>query len=229
MNFQKTGDDGWIEQWLSMEVVMQNGGFAASGGIDFLSEGTGGDVTHESVSTVKGLADITRQPIELDKKYAGEGMGEDGVWDWEVKAIDTNDGNNMATSWGLGAASDNIEWHGIIVMKSSKSRVATMHPTHDDYAQIWINGEQVYDNDQWTGGVRIVTTPTEVNFVQGDNVLLYKCGESGGSAYVNLRFENSESDMDILPTEEGEFWNYTSLAVQARDKAATTWADIKTR
>jgi len=229
VNFQHTGDDGWIEQWLSMEAVMNNGGFAASAVIDFLDEGSGGDVSHEIASTVKGLTALSKASIELDKKYSAEGMGEDGVWDWEVKAIDTNDGNNMATSWGLGAASDNFEWHGIIVMKSSKNRAATMHPAHDDHAQIWINGEQVYNNSQWTGGVRIVTTPTEVNFVAGDNVLLFKCGESGGSAYVNLHFENSESDMDILPTEEGEFWNHTSLAVEARDKAATTWGDIKTR
>jgi hypothetical protein len=227
VNFQHTGDDGWIEQWLSMEVVMQNGGFAASGAIDFLSEGTGGKITHESVSTTKGLAALDRIPIELDKKYSGNGMGEDGVWDWEVKAIDTNNGDNMATSWGLPAGSDDIEWHGIIVLKSSKARDATMHPAHDDYMQIWINGEQVYDNSTWTGGVRTVTTPTEVDFVAGDNVVLVKCGESGGSAYVNLHFEDSESDMDIVPTEDGEFWRYAGLAVEAKDKAATSWGDLK--
>ncbi len=228
VNFQHTGDDEWIEQWLSMEVVMQNGGFAASAQIDFLSEGTGGDITHESASTTKGLAALDRIPIELDKQYSGEGMGEDGVWDWEVKTIDTLNGDNMATSWGLNAGSDNIEWHGIIVLKSSKARGATMHPAHDDHAQIWLNGEQVYNNSAWTGGVRTVTTPTEVNFVKGDNVLLFKCGESGGSAYVNLHFENSESDMDIVPTEDGEFWKHAGLAVEAKDKVATSWGDLKT-
>ena len=228
VNFQKTGDDGWIEQWLSMEVVMQNGGFAASGGIDFLSEGTGGDVTHESVSTVKGLADITRQPIELDKKYAGEGMGEDGVWDWEVVEIDTDDSNNMSTGWGM-VASDNFTWHGIIVMKAPSARSTTMHPAHDDYAQIWINGELVYDNDQWTGGVKTVTQPMDVDLVQGDNVVLFKCGESGGDDYINLHFEDSDSDIDIVPTEEGDFWIYAGLAVEARDKASTTWGELKAR
>ncbi len=229
VNFQHTGDDGWIEQWLSMEVVMNNGGFAASAVIDFISDGTGGDVTHETASTTSGLAALSKASVELDKKYAGNGMGEDGVWDWEVKAINTQDGDNMATSWGLQAATDNIEWYGIIIMKSSKNRDATMHPAHDDHAQIWLNGEQVYNNSQWTGGVRTVTTPTDVSFVKGDNVLLFKCGESGGSAYVNLHFEDSESDMDIVPTEDGEFWKHTSLAVEAHDKAATTWGDIKTR
>jgi hypothetical protein len=229
VNFQHTGDDEWIEGWLSMEVVMNNGGFAASAQIDFISEGTDGDLTHEDVSTTKGLAKLANAEVKLDKKYSGEGMGEDGVWDWEVITIDTLNGDNMATSWGLNAGSDNIDWHGILILKSSKDRSATMHPAHDDHAQIWINGEQVYDNSAWTGGVRIVTTPTEVDFVAGDNVLLFKCGESGGSAYVNLHFENSESDMDIVPTEDGEFWKYTSLAVGAQDKAATTWGGLKAR
>ena len=103
-----------------------------------------------------------------------------------------------------------------------------MHPAHDDHAQIWLNGEQVYNNSAWTGGVRTVTTPTEVEFVKGDNVLLFKCGESGGSAYVNLHFENSESDMDIVPTEDGEFWKHAGLAVEAKDKVATSWGDLKT-
>ena len=59
--------------------------------------------------------------------------------------------------------------------------------------------------------------------------MLFKCGESGGSAYVNLRFENSESDIDIVPTEEGDFWIYAGLAVEARDKASTTWGELKAR
>ncbi|MBT3267149.1 hypothetical protein HN371_08360 [Candidatus Poribacteria bacterium] len=229
VDFQHTGDDGWIEGWLSMEVVMNNGGFAASGAIDFLSDGTDGDITHESVSTAKGLRKLATAEVKLDKAHSGFGMGEDGVWDWEPITIDTNNGDNMATSWGLAAGSDNIEWHGILVMKSSKNRTATMHPAHDDYAQIWINGEQVYDNDQWTGAVRQVTRPTDVELVAGDNVLLFKCGESGGSAYVNLRFEDSESDIDIVPTVDGEFWNFAGLAVEAQDKAATTWAGLKSR
>lgn len=230
VTFQHTGDDGWIEQWLSMEVVMNNGGFNASGVIDFISDGTDGDITHESVTTAKGLRKLQTAEVKLDDKYSDFGMGDDGVWDWEVVAIDTNDGDNMATSWGLAAGSDDIEWHGILVLKSSKARSATMHPAHDDWAQIWINGEQVYDNSAWTGGVRTVTRPTDVDLESGDNILLFKCGESGGSAYVNVHFEDTESDIDIVPTEDGEFWRYAGgLAVEAQDKAATTWGGLKAR
>jgi len=164
----------------------------------------------------------------LDDAHAGLGMGEDGVWDWEVVEIDTDDSNNMSTGWGM-VASDNFTWHGIIVMKAPSARSTTMHPAHDDYAQIWINGELVYDNDQWTGGVKTVTQPMDVDLVQGDNVVLFKCGESGGDDYINLHFEDSDSDIDIVPTEEGDFWIYAGLAVEARDKASTTWGELKAR
>jgi len=99
VDFQHTSSDEWIAKWYSMENVMNTGGFAISGGIDYFSEGSGGDVTHEIISTTKGLGVLDRTEIVLDDAHSGLGMGEDGVWDWEVKAIDTNDGNNMATTW----------------------------------------------------------------------------------------------------------------------------------
>ena len=146
---------------------------------------------------------------------------------WKVVTINTADGDNMATSWGMLAASDNFTWHGIIVMKSPTKRTTTMHPAHDDHAQIWINGEKVYDNSQWTGGVRIVTTPTDVSLLKGDNVLLYKCGESGGSAYVNLHFEDADDDIDIAPTLDDKFWPYAGLAVEPAGKSTTSWGSLK--
>jgi hypothetical protein len=228
VTFQSTASDVWIAKWFSMENVMNNGGFAVSGGIDYLSEGTDGDITHELVSTTKGLGDLSRAEVKLDKAHSALEMGEDGVWDWEVVEIDVDDSRNMSSSWGLNDQS-NFTWHGIIVLKSPSDRSTTMHPAHDDYAQIWLNGEPVYDNDQWTGGVKTVTQPTDVDLVQGDNVLLFKCGEAGGDDYINLHFEDSDSDLDIVPTEEGEFWIYAGLAVEAKDKVSATWAGLKAR
>jgi len=166
---------------------------------------------------------VFRQGIEIIFKQFNEILSSYGLVE-----IDTDDSNNMSTGWGM-VASDNFTWHGIIVMKAPSARSTTMHPAHDDYAQIWINGELVYDNDQWTGGVKTVTQPMDVDLVQGDNVVLFKCGESGGDDYINLHFEDSDSDIDIVPTEEGDFWIYAGLAVEARDKASTTWGELKAR
>ena len=88
--FQHTASDVWIAKWFAMENVMNNGGFAVSGGIDYFAEGTGGDLTYEFVSTTKGLGDLSRAEISLDDAHAGLGMGEDGVRDWEVVEIDTD-------------------------------------------------------------------------------------------------------------------------------------------
>jgi len=226
VNYQKTASDVWIAKWLSMENVMNNGGFAVSGALDYFSDGTGGDLTHEIISTTKGLAILDRTDIVLDDAHEGLGMGEDGVWDWEVVEINVDDSNNMSTGWGM-PVSDNFTWHGLIVLKSPSNRSTMMHPAHDDYAQIWINGEQVYDNDQWTGGVKKVTQPTEVDLVKGDNVLLFKCGEAGGDDYINLHFEDGDADLDIVPTEDGEFWKYAGLAVEPQGKASMTWGALK--
>lgn len=228
VTFQKTSSEDWIAKWFSMENVMNNGGFAVSGGIDYFSEGTGGDLTYEIASTTKGLQVLQNSEISLDNAHEGLGMGEDGVWDWEVVEINVDDSRNMSSSWGL-LDQSNFTWHGIIVLKAPSGRSTTMHPAHDDYAQIWINGELLYDNSQWTGGVKTVTTPTEVDLVKGDNVLLFKCGESGGDDYVNLHFEDGDEDLDIVPTEGDEFWKYSGLAVEAQDKAATTWGHLKAR
>ena len=39
---QGSGPDMWVEGWQALEIIENNGGFAAAGLIDFISEGTGG-------------------------------------------------------------------------------------------------------------------------------------------------------------------------------------------
>ncbi len=228
VDFQKTASDEWIAMWFSMENVMNNGGHALAGTVDYFADATGGDLTNELLSTTEGIRLLDRTEIVLDDAYSGQGMGEDGVWDWEVVTINVDDSRNMSSSWGL-VDQSNFTWHGIIVLKAPSARQTTMHPAHDDYAQIWLNGEQVYDNPDWTGGVKTVTQPTEVDLVKGDNVLFYKCGESGGDDYVNLHFEDGDSDLDIVPTLDGEFWKYSGLAVESQGKLSTVWGEIKSR
>ncbi len=213
---QGSGPDMWVEGWQGLEIIENNGGFAAAGLIDFISEGTGGAHTHESVSTLSGVGATQSMVVDL-ADYGGDHV-------WQYVTIDTNDGDNMATSWGLDAGSDDIEWYGIIVVGSPGAQTTTMQPAHDDYLQIWLNGEQVYDNDQWTGGVRTVTTPTDIDLNAGDNVMLFKCGESGGSAYVNVAFD--ADNLGIAPDEDGEFYGIIS-DVEAKGKTSVLWGDLK--
>ena len=203
-----------------MDLIINNGGFAASANRDWLDEGTKGKITDETITTPKGLQALQGiKSVNLEKQNGGE-------LKWDIVTINTNDGNNMSTSHGL-AAQDNIEWYGIIVIKSPNNRTTTMHPSHDDHAHIWLNGEKVYNNPQWTGGVRTVTTPTDVDLKRGENILLFRCGESGGSDYVNLHFDGADKDLKILPTTDGKFFEHTTLSVGPSGKLATTWGDIK--
>jgi hypothetical protein len=104
-----------------------------------------------------------------------------------------------------------------------------MHPTHDDYAHIWINGEKVYDNPEWTTGATIVTHPTKVTLDKGQNILLFRCGDSGGDHYINLHFEATDNDLKILPTTDDKFFEYVSMPVEPAGKLAKTWGNIKKR
>ena len=71
---------------------------------------------------------------------------------------------------------------------------AVMSPAHDDHAQIWINGEKWYNNTRWTGAARTILHDVEIDLQKGANVLLYRCGESGGSAYFNLHLDDATND-----------------------------------
>ena len=108
-----------------------------------------------------------------------------------------------------------------------------MSPAHDDHAQIWINGEKWYNNSAWTGGAETVDYNIEVQLQKGANVVLYRCGESGGDAYMNLHFDDdTHKAVDIYPDkarDQKSFFDEVAgvLSVDPVGKLTTTWADIK--
>ena len=223
--FQEAGDS-WITKWWGMDLVRNQGGFAASAGRDFIDEGTKSKVTDATASTPEGLKRLfDLKTVNLDKQHGDK--KNNGELEWKVVTIVPNDGMNMSSSHGEVDLS-NIEWYGIIVIASPTDRTTTMHPAHDDHAHIWLNGEKVYDNPTWTGGATTVTRPTKVTLKKGENILLFRCGESGGSDYINLHFEKADNDLKILPTTNDEFEKHIkSLSVEPGGKLTTTWADIK--
>lgn len=215
-DWQPAGDQ-WIEKWWALELVTNTGGFNASAEQDYLSTGTNDDYNNYSVSTRHGAGLTGQGAVYLPDNG--------GTLVWSVVDLNTNVTNNMSLAFGPNAL-NNFTWHGILLILSPDERTTTMYPAHDDYAQIWLNGTKVYDNPTWTQGHRNVSTPTEIKLIQGENFLHYKCGEGTGGDYVNLRFDEADTDLQIAPTLDGQFLSVLT-PVEPRNKVTTTWADIK--
>lgn len=212
-DFQPAGEE-WITKWWAMGLVLNNGTHAVSAATDWLAEGTGEAINQESVSTTQGVSKLRDVAVELPDNG--------GALEWSVFTIVPENSHNLG-------AVDNAEWYGVLVIDAPTQRTTTMHPTHDDYGHIWINGEKVYDNPTWTGGATTVTQPTDVDLNKGQNVLLFRCGESGGDFYINLHFEATDQDLDILPTMDDEFWEHLGAVfpVEPAGKASVVWGDLR--
>ena len=213
----------WVTKWYGPDGNYENNGtFQVSGPMDFIDEGSGGKLNQASLSTMEGL--LMTQDIDMEW-----GSDHGGTRAWTVFEIDPADGNNM----NRGGPIDNIDTYAIIVVDSPSDMKAVMSPAHDDHAQIWINGEKWYNNTRWTGAARTILHNVEVDLQKGANVLLYRCGESGGSAYFNLHFDDATNDaVTIYPEDstdkDGFFDEILPLtAVEPTGKLTTTWADIK--
>ena len=213
----------WITKWYGPDGNYENsGGFGTTAEIDLISEGTGGELTDASISTMAGL--LLTQELEVEW---GDDHG--GTRGWEVFEIDPADGDNM----NRGGPVDNIETYAIIVIDAPSAMTSIMSPAHDDHAHIWINGEKWYNNSRWTGAAKTVLHNVEVELQKGANVLLYRCGEGGGSAYFNLHFDDATHDaVTIYPkdaTDQQSFFDEIAplTPVEPQGKLTTTWADIK--
>lgn len=216
-NWQPAGDK-WIEKWWALDLVLNTGGFGPSAERDYLFDGTNGEITNVNASLREGAGLTGKRAVHLPPENGG-------VLSWGVVTINTESQNNMSTSRGINDL-NNITWHGIILVLSPDDRKTTMYPAHDDHAEIWLNGEKVYNNPNWTGGARVASQPTEIELIKGENFLHFKCGEGGGGDYVNLRFDESDEDLKIAPTLDGQFLDVLT-PVEPRGKVTTIWADIK--
>ena len=215
--------DSWISVWYGPDGNYENnGGFATSAPIDLISEGTGGALDQVSLSTVEGLL----MTADIDVEWSDDNGGTRG---WTVFELDPVDNNHMNRD----GPADNVDTYVITVIDSPSDMTAVMSPAHDDYAQIWINGEKWYNNSRWTGAPLTILHNVEVELQKGVNVLLYRCGESGGSAYLNLHFDDATNDaVDFIPTADMDKDSFlqevmASVDVEAKGKLTTTWADIK--
>ena len=223
LNEDHSGNKNWITLWYGPDGNYENsGGFGASAPKDLIEEGTGGKLDQLKLSTVEGL-ELT-QTVDVNWK-----KGNGGPRGWTVFELDPADAHHMNRDGPI----DNIDTYAICVIDAPQDMTSVMSPAHDDHAQIWINGEKWYNNSRWTGAAQQVDYNIEVKLVKGANVLVYRCGESGGHAYMNLHFdEKTHKEVDIYPQKSKDQKSFfdevrSVLAVDPVGKLATTWADIK--
>ena len=221
----------WITKWyMPSATYINNGGFATSGPIDIIEDASGGTLTQESLSTIDGLMKTKTTKLDFGADNGGEA-------DWTVLEIDPTNGDNMSVAYGLfeeGADYKNFDTWAVIVIESPKDHVAVMSPAHDDFAQIWVNGDKYWNDSAWTGGATKVNYDVPINLNEGANVLLYRCGESGGSDYFNLHLDDTTmSAVSIFPkdsTDKDSFFDEISsvvTAVDAKSKLPVFWGAVK--
>ena len=223
LNEDHSDNKNWITKWYGPDGNYENnGGFGASAPKDLIEEGTGGKLTQPKLSTIEGLK--LSQSLKMEWKGANG-----GTRGWEIFEFDPADSHHM----NRGGPGDNIDTYGIIVIDAPKDMTSVMSPAHDDHAQIWINGEKWYNNSRWTGAALQVDFNVEIKLQKGGNVLLYRCGESGGDAYMNLHFDDeTHKAVEIYPDkakDQKSFFNEIAgaLSVDPIGKLTTTWGDLK--
>ena len=219
-----SGVNTWIKKWYGPDGNYTNtGGPGAVIRRDLIDEGTNGEVTQETLSTVAGL----QKTKNIKKIDWPDGNG--GPREWTVFELNPADGDNM----NRGGPVDNIDTYGIIVIDAQKAMTSVMSPAHDNNAQIWINGEKWYYHPDWTGGAQKVHFNVEISLKKGANVLLFRVSEGGGSAYMNLHFDDETHDaVNIYPDKSDDQASFLReldgvLPVDPTGRLTTIWADIK--
>ncbi|MDE0315876.1 MAG: hypothetical protein OXM61_13300 [Candidatus Poribacteria bacterium] len=224
VNEDHSGYNTWIRKWYGPDGNYTNNGNEPNHRNELIEMGTDGELTQEELSTINGLLKTKNKITEINWDNAHGGTRE-----WTVFELNPADGNNM----NRGGPADSIDTYGIIVIDAPKAMKSVMSPAHDNHAQIWINGEKWYNHPTWTGGAQKVHFNVEVSFEKGANVLLYRVTEGGGSAYMNLHFDDATHDtVDIYPNEannKADFFKEVEkvLPVEPAGKLTTIWADIK--
>ncbi|MCY4569255.1 MAG: hypothetical protein OXD49_13205 [Candidatus Poribacteria bacterium] len=213
----------WISLWYGPEGNYENNGtFQVSSKRDLIDEGTKGKLTEPKLSTVEGLKLTQTVKMAWDKKHGG-------TREWTVFELDVASQDNMNRD----GPADNIDTYVMCVIDAPKDMKSIFSPAHDDHAQIWVNGDKWYNDSTWTGGAQIVHYNIEVQLTKGANVVLYRVGESGGAAYINMHFDdNTHKVCKIYPDkakDQKSFFNEVRgvLPVDPTGKATATWADIK--
>ena len=190
LNEDHSKNKNWITRWYGPDGNYENnGGAEVSAPKDLIEKGTMGLLTQPELSTLEGL--LLTRGFDLWWADANGGLRE-----WRVFELDVADPHNMNRD----GPSNNMDIYAIVAIDAPKDMKAVMSTAHDDHAQIWINGEKWYNNAHGTGDLMQVDYNIEVQLQQGINVLVYRCSQSDGHAYMNLHFDNNtHEECNIYP------------------------------
>ncbi len=154
----------WL--WIIVPTGEKSGSEAASSGIDFLAQASGGTITEEMIATQGAVEGTTV-----------------GNKKWRIGALSRRGGNNineLVNEIGLGV--DDINHHvayGSIILNSPQDQSTKMSVGSGDAVKIWLNGKLIHekavdrdaDDFQETVNVELRT---------GDNLLLVAVYEGKG-------------------------------------------------
>ena len=145
----------WV--WMIVPTGV-DGSAAATSGIDYLAEASGGAVTEQQVATNRAKVDGT--------------IG-DKVWTpGNIAPTGADNITELVNAIGLGEGYiDNHVAYGSIVLDSPRIQETRMHVGSDDAVKVWLNGVLVHDNPV-DRGAKDYQENFPVTLKQGTNILL---------------------------------------------------------
>ena len=179
----------WL--WMIAPTGERSGANAATSGIDFLAQMSGGAVTESKIAT----------------NGATEGSPVGGQV-WTIGKLSPTGGNNlntMANATGLGSGDiDNHVAYGSLALDSPRAQNTTMLVGSDDAVKVWLNGELVHNN-AINRGASDFQDQFPVTLKEGINILLVSVYEGGGSWSGFFGFETGTAYTVLLPSSRFSF------------------------
>ena len=179
----------WL--WMIAPTGERGGANAATSGIDFLAQMSGGAVTESKIAT----------------NGATEGSPVGGqVWTiGKLSPTDGNNLNNMANATGLGSGDiNNHVAYGSIALDSPRAQNTTMLVGSDDAVKVWLNGELVHHNPI-NRGANDFQDQFPVTLKEGINILLVAVYEQGGGWSGFFGFETGTEYTVLGPSSRFSF------------------------
>ena len=187
----------WL--WMIAPTGERGGANAATSGIDFLSQMSGGAVTESKIAT----------------NGATEGSPVGGqVWTiGELSPTGGNNLNNMANATGLGSGDiNNHVAYGSVALDSPRGQDTTMLVGSDDAVKVWLNGKLVHYNPI-DRGADDFQDQFPVTLKEGINILLVAVYERGGGWSGFFGFETGTEYTVLLPSSR---FSFSTAATQVK-------------
>ena len=187
----------WL--WMIAPTGERGGADAASSGIDFLAQISGGTVTESKIAT---------------NGATGGNLVGDKAWTiGEISLADNDNLNEMANATGLGSGNiDNHVAYGSIALNSPRAQKATMLAGSDDAVKVWLNGQLVHNNPI-TRNANDFQDRFPVTLKAGKNILLVAVYEGGGNWSGFFGFETG-TEYTVLPPSTG--FSFSTAATQVK-------------